>query len=266
MYTTTKTSDLEAAVRGLLEKYAVDVSQPWRLASNALRSGDTQDENLVLANGRLLLENEPKARVVPLFPWREERRFIELKSMVDTRTITPLLMCRFACLTDGVSKPLAAVLYREFDLIEWLSGAPITSLYAVSNGLRCANIVARLASDALCSVEASTALPAGSPPVDRHELIARRGVASDLAVDTQIPQSSVYTFTAGGSEQHRDTDAELFGLNAEDASLARAAFGVLSDPTQIPELQRRHDRLAGLVKNTFDSSRQGRRIHVEGTR
>ena len=75
---------------------------------------------LTLAPGESLTEPELPELTVPLLPWRHQRRFVELKRLVDEETVTPLLMCRFACLTDGRQMPLQAILYREFDLVEWL--------------------------------------------------------------------------------------------------------------------------------------------------
>ncbi len=201
-------SDLNAAVQNLLGKYAIDAPGQWRLVNGDQCIDGHMDNELTLVAGCSLQDGEPAEGVVPLLPWRTERRFVELKRIVDDRTIEPLLMCRFSCQTDGDPMSLAAILYQEFDLAEWLGGAPIISLYATVNERQCANVIARLANDVLCSVEASITLPAGSATISRHELIARRGVASDCMVDTQIPQSSVYVFTTDGSEQYTDTDTE----------------------------------------------------------
>ncbi len=39
-------------------------------------------------------------------------------------------MGRLACHADGEQMPLGAILYRQFDLAEWLTGSAIESLYA----------------------------------------------------------------------------------------------------------------------------------------
>ena len=72
-------------------------------------------------------------------------------------------------------------------------------------------------------------LPENTDEIDRHEIIARRGVASDRVVDTQVPQASIYKFTAEGEERFTDTDTELFGFEQEEILLVRAAYAVLCD-------------------------------------
>ena len=66
--------------------------------------------------------------------------------------------------------------------------------------------------------------------MDRHEIIARRGVASDRTVDTQVPQSSIYEWTDGGLQTFTDVDTELFGLPNDQIWTVRAAFAVLMKP------------------------------------
>jgi hypothetical protein len=263
MTETTARPDLNEALAGLLDKYAVEVPGPWLITDGGEPPGSAGDL-LRLAPGQLLTEPDPPQPTVPLLPWRHERRFAELKRLVDEKTITPLLMCRFACLTDGREMPLQAILYREFDLVEWLSGTPIAGLHASMVEGRAANVIVRLAGGVIASVEAGTTLPAGATVQDRHEMIARRGVASDRVVDTQVAQNSVYAWTAAGQQEHTDVDGELFGLDAEQAALVRSAYDVLRGPQSIPALRRRHRRLRELVELARESDRRRERLTVEG--
>ena len=265
MAETTTRPDLNDALAGLLEKYAVEPPGPWQITEGGEPPGDAGDV-LTLAPGQLLTELDPPELTVPLLSWRHERRFVELKRLVDEKTITPLLMCRFACLTDGRKMPLPAILYREFDLVEWFSGTPIVGIYASMAGSEggAANVIVRLAGGVVGSVEAGTTLPDGAAVQDRHEMIARRGVASDRAVDTQVAQSSVYAWTDAGTEQHTDVDAELFELDAEQAALVRSAYEVLLRPELTPTLRQQHRRLWRLVELAYESDRCGQRLGVEG--
>jgi hypothetical protein len=255
--------NLDAMFRELAAKYAVDVPKHWQLnAANdvAKTGGET------LAAGWSLLSTCSSDSVIPLLPWRSERRFVELKRLVDTQTVDTVVMCRFSCLTTGEPMGLKAILYRELDLVEWLTGSPIVSLYASLHADRFANVLVRVESGVVSSVEAGTALPAGAQPdvMDRHELIARRGVASDRVVDTQVPQSSVYAFTEQGVDEYTDTDAELFGLDAADAALVRAAFDVALEPARAEALRHTHERLVSLVELVYESDRTRKRLAVEG--
>ena len=264
MTTETQTApDLTAALEGLLRKYAVAVPEGWRLAGGdpaTVEDGGT----LVLFAGCLRPTAELSGKTVPLLPWRSRRRYVELKRLVEGRTIAPVLMGRFACMTDGRRWPLAAILYRELDLAEWIMASEITSVFASIHGDGAANVIVRLAGGEVLSIEAGTTLPPGAEMQDRHELIARRGVASDRVVDTCVPQSSVYAFTGSGPRQYTDTDFELFGLDAEAVDLVRAAFDALSSTRTREALCRTHRRLTRLVAAAFESDRRVERLDVEG--
>ena len=66
--------------------------------------------------------------------------------------------------------------------------------------------------------------------MDKHEIIARRGVACDRVVDSQIPQESIYVWSKNGHSAFTDVDTELFGLPDEVIWTVRAAFAVLAHP------------------------------------
>jgi len=250
---------LQAALAGLVTKYDVKAAPGWRLSA----AGDATAGQPRLVPGWTLLGQACTAGTVPLLPWRCERRFVELRRLVESRTVEPVLMSRFSCQTDGRLLGLEAVLYRELDLAEWLLGTTVVSVMTSMAG-PVANVIVRLADGSLCGIEAGAGLPAGSAMVDRHELIARRGVASDRVVDTQVPQSSVYLYGPAGLRQWTDTDAELYGLEPHEIDLVRAAMDALARPEQCDALRRQHERLARLVRLVFESERSRRRLDVEG--
>ncbi len=165
---------------------------------------------------------------VPLLPWRVERRFVELKKIVDAKTLEDVSTFRFASFSAGNDPVKAAV--RELDLAAYLANSPINRIFAVRNGDAACNILARFQNGMSASIECGSKLPTGSEPLDRHEIIARRGVASDRAVDTQVPQSSIYEWTTEGTKTFTDVDTELFGLPNDEIWIVRAAFAVLMKP------------------------------------
>ena len=262
----TATSELNEALAGLLRKYEVGVGGPWRLCDESRAVDRVADGVLQLVPGWTEAEEDLPEATVPLRPWRNERRFLELKRLVEEETIVPVLMCRFACLTDGEAIGLDAALYREFDLAAWIAGAPITGVYAAINAGHAANAIVRLANDVICSVEVGTTLPPGTPMQDRHEIIARRGVASDRVVDTQVAQSSVYVWSDAETGRFSDTDAELFGLCPEDVTLVRSSYEALSQPELHGELRQQHARLRQLVGLAHESDRRKERLSMKGGR
>ncbi len=250
---------LRAALTGLLEKYAVPAPPGWTLHA----APDEAHGPLAMVPGWTAREHRLDAGCVPLLPWREERRFVELKRVVDDRVVTPVCMARFACQTDGSLLDLGAVLYREFDVAEWLLRSKVAAVTASITG-PVANVIVRLANGVLCGVEAGASLPPGTAMMDRHELIAQRGVACDRVVDSQVPQDSIYAFTDHGTSRYTDTDAELFGLQPEEVTLVRAAYETLLHPERAEALRQQHGRLAALVRLAFESDRRHQRLAVEG--
>jgi len=162
-------------------------------------------------------------------------------------TLEDVSTLRFCAIAPGSTTALAQLLYGKFDLCEYLGGSEIKSIFAVCNGDKAANVIVKLANGLSCSVECSVTLPAGAEGIDRHEIIARRGVASDRVVDTQVPQSSIYAFTGRGEKRFTDTDSELFGFAPQAVNLIRAAFAVLTDPKTGKAWNRQHKRLMKMV-------------------
>lgn len=210
--------------------------------------------------GRIAVENNvpflhlADGKTVRLLPWRVERRFTELKKIIDSATVEDVSTFRFANFTAGGC--LEATLQRELDLAAFLSGSEIVSLFATCGGEHAANVIFRLANGMSGCIECGNRMPAGSEPVDRHEIIARRGVASDRGVDTQVPQSSIYCWTEAGEKRFTDVDTELFGLSNDEIWIVRAAYAILTHPElgevwnhAAEAMQRRCSAVFGADKN-----------------
>ena len=165
---------------------------------------------------------------IPLQPWRCRRKYVELAKLLASNTLEHPCLLRF-CRLSHADTSLEELLYREFDLAEFISGHRIVALHAAFTEGRSGSVIIKLDNGVIGSVEVGNQLPAGENEVDRHEIVARRGVASDIAVDTQIPQQSIYLMTGDGAEFFTDTDAELFGLDIEQTDRVRARFAFLKD-------------------------------------
>jgi len=149
------------------------------------------------------------------------------------------------------------------DLCEFIGNGKIVSVQAIINDSDIANLILKLDNGILCSIEISTQLPQNSILQDRHEVIGRRGVASDLMVDTQVAQSSVYTFTKQGEITYTDTDMELFGFDSDQIDHIRAAFHVLKNRELIDEWQQQHKHLVVLLNSVFESGKRLEKINLE---
>ena len=177
----------------------------------------------------------------PLLPGRMERKIVELKKMTENGTLEGVSTLRFAAFAGRAASPLAAaagrgcppyqaqlqaMLAKELDLAAYLGGSDVVRVMAVRNGAAI-NVLAKLANDVNVSVEIGAGLPKGELGYDRHEIIAKRGVACDQTVDTHTPHASIRCWDAKGATEYTDVDTELFGMTYEEVWNVRAAFALL---------------------------------------
>ena len=162
----------------------------------------------------------------PLLPGRMERKIIELKKMTENGTLEGVSTLRFASFAPKGSD-LKAMLAKEFDLAALLGAADVVRVFAVASGKLAINVLAKLANDVNVSIEVGAGLPKGELGYDRHEIIAKRGVACDQTVDTHTPHVSIRCWGKSGANDFTDVDTELFGLTYEEIWNVRAAFALL---------------------------------------
>lgn len=248
--------DIEIALAILVEKYGIQTKKTFHLSDNK------DDNSLQLMPGNLFENGSPGINQIPLLTWRYKRKFTELKKIVDDAVIQDVCLYRFSQLGDKDKSSLFSLLYREMDLLEYIGNSKILSVQAVISDDQVANVILRLENNSLGSIEVSSQMPSGSQMVERHEIIARRGVTSDLVVDTQIPQSSIYTFTNQGENRYTDVDNELFGLEDSKIDHVRSAFQVLKNPDLQEKWRQQHHHLCTLVKMVFDSNNNHKRIFL----
>ena len=218
---------------------------------------------VALAPARTIESGDPGDRVAPLLPWRVERRFVELKRLVDEKTVVPLVMCRLARFTDGGESALPAVLYREFDLAEWLAGDRIVAVFAtiaMGAGPTC---FADWPTASLRRRGAGT-LPAGSRAdrPARTDRPARRGLRSrgrhPGAAELGLPSRRR---TAPSLHRHR---CRVVRPVAGAVNLVRAAYEVLSEPELARAVRAATAGVQSLVRLAFESDRRRQRLAVEG--
>ena len=249
--------DIENSLMNLLEKYSIQVNGSIQLF------GRSKPGVLNLQPGYEFLESHEENNPVPLLTWRMRRKFIELEKILADNVVEEPCLFRISCRASIDKWSLSSILYRELDLCEFIGNGKIVSLQATINESEVANLIVKLDNSILCSIEVSTQLPHNSVLQDRHEVIGRRGVASDLVVDTQVGQSSVYTFTEQGEITYTDTDMELFGFDNDQIDHIRAAFQVLKEPGLIDEWQQQHEHLVYLLNAVFESGKKTQKINLK---
>ncbi len=168
---------------------------------------------------------------IPTLSWRYERRFEELKKLVDSKTVDGISVFRIISIAQK-GTDLRALLMREMDVCRMILSTEITEVFAMKEGTAM-NVSLKLASGVICTIELAATLPAGEAPISKHEIITARGIACDMNVDTQTMQSSVYVY---GKENKKftDVDFELYGLEIWEVATVRAAFAVAKDAALRP--------------------------------
>jgi len=248
--------NVEEALAGLLVKYEIKPVKPFHLEKKKT------NEDLVLLPGYEFTGQVTGDNEIPLLPWRLRRKFVELKKIVDDSVIEDACLYRFCCMGSKDKWTLASLFYRELDLFEFIGNSRVTALNAVITDNEAGNAIATLESGAICSIEVSTQVPSGTTMVDRHEIVAGRGVASDQPVDTQVPMSSIYCYTKNGENRFTDTDFELYDLDDLQIDQVRSAFQVLKNPDVGKQWHKQHTHLMQLVQAVFESDKKHEKIKI----
>ncbi len=220
---------LQEKLNFLLDKYAVK--------NKAILSCDNQS---VEVNGKKYA----------LLPWRNERRFIELKKIVDT-TVGNISHFKSMSLNPKTVS-LEYVIKREIDTAEFISSLSVTEIFQAKNG-DTSSVICITDKKAVFTLELATTLDEGLEVIDKHEIITDRGTACDRAVDSQTPLSSVYVY-GKKHEEYTDVDFELYGLSIYEISIVRQAFDIAKNE-QIGEANNRANaRLNVLLEKAQYSS------------
>ena len=192
---------------------------------------------------------------LPILSHRSERRFVELKNIVNNGTLVGVSVMRVARIIEKGSDIYEA-LYRELDLVQYILQRSIKSIMVMEND-NVMNAIATTEDGVVCTIEISATLKAGEIPKDKHEIISQRGIACDVVVDAQLKQDSIYVFGAE-NKKYTDVDFELFGLSIEEIAVVRAAFAV-AQKLNFDELKAIDENLCKLVEMAKKSAENGER-------
>lgn len=150
---------------------------------------------------------------------------------------------------------MSALLAREIGILEYVTDSAVREIFAVS-GSRTINCIAETTSGCVCTIELGATLRPGESDIDKHEIIADRGVACDRAADTQIPQQSVYVF--GRSEgAWLDTDAELYGYT--DGSM-RMYPECVCGPSRDARVRTYNRQKSAHIRKVVESAEKSRKL------
>jgi len=217
----------------LLEKYSVE------------RKAILKDCKTVVIDGK----------EIPTLSHRSERRFIELKNIVNNGTLVGISVMRVARIVEA-GKDIYEELYREFDICQYVLQRKIKSVTVMENG-NVLNAIATTEDGIVCTIEISATLKKGEIAKDKHEIISQRGIACDVVVDAQLKQDSIYVF-GNENKKYTDVDFELYGLSIEKIAIVRAAFSIAQN-NSADEMMSVHENLCTLLDMAKKSAKSGER-------
>ena len=191
----------------------------------------------------------------PILSHRLERRFIELKNIIQGGTLQGISVMRVARIIEK-GTDIFAELYRELDICQYILGRKIVGITAMQND-NTLNVIATAEDAIVCTIEISATLTKGEIPKDKHEIISQRGIACDVVVDAQLKQDSIYVFGAE-NKKFTDVDFELYGLSIEDIAIVRSAFTIAQKSTK-DEMIGIDSNLKVLVEKAVESVKTGER-------
>ncbi len=198
-------------------------------------------------------------KAYPTLPWRYERRFEELKKLVDGKTVDGISVFRIISIGHK-GESLRARLIREMDVCRTVLSTEITEVFAMQEGAAM-NVSLRLASGVICTIELAATLPEGEPAISKHEIITARGIACDMNVDTQVMQSSIYVY-GKENKKYTDVDFELYGLQIEEVASVRAAFALCRDEALCTAYEAENAKLEALADAAEQSAKTLENIAV----
>ncbi len=178
------------------------------------------DRKVMLTDGETAVIDGEK---IPLLSHRAQRRYSELKNIVTGGTLEKVSMMKSECIAER-GKDVFDILCREADIASFVLGRKIVSVAAVQNE-NALNAIAKTSDGVVIIFEIAASMKKGEEAKCKHEITARRGTASDILVDAQLHQDSVYVF-ADENEKYTDVDFELYGLSESEAATVRAAFNL----------------------------------------
>lgn len=208
---------------------------------------------------KAVLKNEKTVVIdgieLPILAHRSERRFIELKNIVQNGTLVGISVMRTARIIEKKADIFEA-LYRELDICQYILGRKIKQITVMENG-NVLNAIATAEDDIVCTIEISATLKKGEIAKDKHEIISQRGIACDVVVDAQLKQDSIYIF---GKENKKftDVDFELYGLSIEEIAIVREAFSMAQN-NKGEEIAKINENLCKLVEMAKKSIASGER-------
>lgn len=249
--------DLSSAIKDLAAKY--QLAKIEKITSNPTGITIACDKGVFNFFSDFSGEMPQEGTAVPLFPWRSERRYFEMrKNLSDGIVQDPVGMRIKHIAPSGTT--LANLLVQEVDLAQWILGDRVNKVFASIADDYC-NAIFSTEKGIKISAEIGTAQT--KTPILLHEIIAKTGVVMDTAVDTQIEHYPIYLYNNQGTTTYNDVDFELYGLSYHEIATVRFIASVLAEPEIIAELQQAYQQTRAVFESAEKSAKTLENLAVQ---
>lgn len=194
-------------------------------------------------------------KVYPILKHRTERKFVEMKNLVNNGTLDGVSVMRSSRITSR-GKDVYEELYREIDICRYVLDREIKTVMVFENE-NVLNAILSTQDGVVCTIEIAATLNDCELPKEKHEVIAKRGTVCDIVVDAQLRQDSVYIF-GEKNEAYTDVDFELYGLTYDEINVVRNVFFVARDK-EYEKAMANHNVTSEILKLAKKSAISGER-------
>ena len=166
-----------------------------------------------------------------LMPWRYDRNMNSLHYLsVEAKSLDKLCSYK-ATVVESKDADINEILYREFDLCQWLTDDKIVSIYALSNTDKALSLILKTSKDILCSINLATTLSDETTPIIKHEITGKEGMISDRCINEHIPSKDIYVFenTKKDPTTYIDIDLYVTGLSPEETYITENIVKLIDD-------------------------------------
>lgn len=198
---------------------------------------------------------------VPLLWWRHHEKYDALHDFDNFNPGSNCCINGFSFTTKD--EPLERLLFREFDIVEWILHSETEKVTAFRSG-DAINLIAVMKNGTVANMDFAATMPIGAEPQMLHRLITTTGMASDRVVDTVTVQHAINLYADTPDVRHyTDLESWLYGLSPDDVNKTLCAFWLLIGKESADGFIKTAEHLRKTVAAALKSAKEETTVRVE---
>lgn len=195
----------------------------------------------------------------PLFLWRFDGQFHALKEM--SGNLRPVCF-KLNCCTER-SYGLERLMFREFDLAEYILDSEIKKLNAFINGSS-ANILASMANGKTAVFELGATLADGTADQGKHTVWGKDGQIADRVISEKCAPQEMYIYTDDSRPYSHNDDVGglLYGLTKKEVVTVSALYKIFSGKTDVSDWNARAEKYKKYIELAKESDQKQKSIVI----